>query len=1086
MLNKIADPANLYLAWGKLKKIFKPGDVWFDQIEFARFEANLDSEFESIRNDINAGKYVISPIKPVGFPKSPKDGEIKTRQTFSLSVRDQLVWIATVNIIGPELDMLMPFWSFGNRLYRSVWYDTSSGVDELKFGWYRHSVGFLYRKWNQSWPRYRRTVSITTRVMAFSQKFKNDQTNFIKEILSDLQEINELEQNINLPENLSVKYWNKEYWEKDLTGNVFWASLDLEKFYPSIKLDYILKCFSKYLSPEVISEELLLFLKSLMQFPVDANDWSDEELIAIDLSKECVYFDSLPTGLLVSGFLANVAMLEIDELVNNRLKERKTIAHFRFVDDHIVLADSFDGLIEWIEEYERIVSEMLPGVRINKAKSEPNALRQYFLTDKVADEFESIKTNAEKETLLDPLFPSPLMTQTLAKVSNINKTEFDLLDDQEEDQLIADLEHLLLADIPEQELRKDTRISFAATMLSRIVPRKINDVNKLYKLSVHSAEIESVRFDLHKELEDIKNDSKKHNSLSDQIKTLDAQAQEVRKEIHDEESKLKRENLKTRSHVFKLLIKAVKENHSKVRLWTRLLEYCYNSGHTELERIFEEVFALKGVNASELSCEFIFAIIFDILAEQSIRIALIITDRNCSYLRHESAERYLSHLTSQSLMELVEKVESEAKRFYLKKSVALYQSSLSLASFWIKTHSENKDKELFQPVQNDSLYFDTIEKQAKKAEYRISDLFWWFTKKTLPLHAVEPNIIWEKAIEIVPLNEDTAWAIIAMFPGKIPPAIIGRIEEYSAFTKKYTSSAGWMFELTGSPKEVQTKLNKKSYINLYEWCKWTEKKHEDDINNSHGAFDPRLSEWTALSIVYQIADKLDKPQDIFYWYFNQSGFANVHPSNYLIPSNWMSLKDDDVDWPKWKSLMRNGVQLKEEDKFISDFRYKPLIEDPFISSPQSSIIAGLGMILFGLLCRDLRLPFIWNVQGQQLATLYLASQRVKQIPISSITYGIIESCFSIRNIDTRLVRNTQKALKQSSDFTDDTDTDLPPISTFKSLKERLAKSMAVLSRYQINVQDNFPRQLIPINLIQYSKKTNPFSDQEEETQVENS
>ena len=176
MIELITDPTNLYLAWQKLKKALQPGDIWFDPIELANFEANLEKEFTQIRLSIRSNNYSLTPILPIGYPKAKRDEEFQTRQTFNISVRDQLVWIAIVNIIGPELDSKMPFWSFGNRLFRSVWYEDKAGSEnkEIKFGWYRHSSGFIYRKWNQSWPRYRRNISITTRVMAHNNLFKND------------------------------------------------------------------------------------------------------------------------------------------------------------------------------------------------------------------------------------------------------------------------------------------------------------------------------------------------------------------------------------------------------------------------------------------------------------------------------------------------------------------------------------------------------------------------------------------------------------------------------------------------------------------------------------------------------------------------------------------------------------------------------------------------------------------------------------------------------------------------------------------------------------------------------------------------
>jgi hypothetical protein len=1083
MINKIAQPANLYLAWAKLKKALKPGDMWFDQIELARFEANLESELGLIRKDILENTYKISPIRPVGFPKSKKDGVIKTRQSFLFTVRDQLTWVAILNIIGPELDILMPFWSFGHRLYRSVWYDDGTESKELKFGWYRHSTGNIYRKWSQSWPRYRRCVSVTTRVMAFNAIFKDNHERFIKEILSDEQEIQELKQNENLPDNLLIGYWKKEYWNAQLTGKVFWGSIDLEKFYPSIKLDAVFNSMQKYLPAEVWSDDLSAFIKSMLTFPINSDDWSSEELDLIDLKKDSNHFESIPTGLLVSGFLSNIAMLPVDNAISNKLKNTPTVAHFRFVDDHIVLSDSFEELIKWINEYEEMIGEFLPGAAINKSKSEPEGLRKYFSASD--EDRDKCKSDAESETSLDPMFPSPLMTQTLAKVSLINSTEFDLLDDQEEDQMIADLEHLLLAELPEQELRKDTRVSFAATMLSRIVPKRINDVSKLYKFHVLDKRFLDAEQKYSMEIADVKNESPKFNEFTEALKEIGESRRALKLLIANEESSLESENLKVRKHVFKLLTKAVRENHSKVRLWIRLLEYCHNTGHKAIADSLDEVAKLEDHEASKLSCEFIYATALHVLSEQVLRTCVTLTDPNCSHFRREGAARYFSELVSEQLQSTINMIEAKASRFYLKKSIGLFRLSLTTGMFWITDYQFQ-----VKTIPIDAAYLKSSEVYANDVialsdqyGYRISDLFWWFVKITTPLQSTRPNRIWEKAVKLMPLDQNSSWAVLSMFPDRIPLEIANVLGNFKDHSSQYSSNAGWMFELKGAENSPPYQINGKQYLDLYQWCKWTREKNDENIKDSYGAFDPRLSEWTALKIVYEIADKLEVKDKPFYWFFNQGGYSNIHPSNYLLPLEWSTTPF--YDWPKWKQKIRKGIEFKPEGDFINDFRYKPLGTDSFTINEEASLVSGLGTILMGLLCKNFKMPFIWNVHGQQMVSLYLATQRIKSVPISSLTYGIIESCFSLRNIDTILVRSTQSTIKQSPDFSDDTDFDPPMATTLKELKIRLKKSMLVLERYQISVQNNMPRQLIPINLLQYSRKGNSFFDADEGEPNEN-
>ena len=65
----------------------------------------------------------------------------------------------------------------------------------------------------------------------------------------------------------------------------------------------------------------------------------------------------IPTGLFVAGFLANAAMLPVDTAVNQRVLKRRSLAHFRFVDDHTILAYEFEELCDWIENYQSLLME---------------------------------------------------------------------------------------------------------------------------------------------------------------------------------------------------------------------------------------------------------------------------------------------------------------------------------------------------------------------------------------------------------------------------------------------------------------------------------------------------------------------------------------------------------------------------------------------------------------------------------------------------------------------------------------------------------------------------------------------------------
>ncbi len=151
-LDQVCDQINLQWAWEKVKRASVPGDIWIDEADLARFEVHLASELESISEDLLRGRYRIAPIRPMAFPKNPDaDGNARVRQYFNFSIRDQVVWVAVVNILGPLVDAQMPHWSYGNRLFRSAWIEEGEdGIKRRKIGPYRLSSGRIYRPSQQA------------------------------------------------------------------------------------------------------------------------------------------------------------------------------------------------------------------------------------------------------------------------------------------------------------------------------------------------------------------------------------------------------------------------------------------------------------------------------------------------------------------------------------------------------------------------------------------------------------------------------------------------------------------------------------------------------------------------------------------------------------------------------------------------------------------------------------------------------------------------------------------------------------------------------------------------------------------------
>ena len=243
-----------------------------------------------------------------------------------------------------------------------------------------------------------------------------------------------------------LPYLEKDYFPKDgYHPKLLYMSIDLEKFYPSVKMDRIKTILLN--SFPIDDSNFAALIETITKFKVaydgfDGQPFSDDELAEMDLYKD-VIFDGLPTGLLVAGALANLYLLEIDLKVEERLRKdnKHHILHFRYVDDHLFLSENAGKLIEWKGWYIQELNKI--GLNVNAAKTDTDPIE------------------------LDSHYPTPLLTQTLHKISEIAKMPLDLLSSNEFSMVFRDLQMLLVTDFPEQEIKKGTRTSFACTMLPR-------------------------------------------------------------------------------------------------------------------------------------------------------------------------------------------------------------------------------------------------------------------------------------------------------------------------------------------------------------------------------------------------------------------------------------------------------------------------------------------------------------------------------------------------------------------------------------------------------------------------------------------
>lgn len=1094
-VNDVTNIENLFWAWEKTKAFLQTGDIWYDEFELAKFELCLNDNLMSIKKNIDSGKYYCKPIIPIAYPKGLDDkGNKRIRQYFGISLYDQVTWMAVLNIIGSHLDYIMPFWSYGNRLFMSVWYENKNNNEkELKFGWYRNTSRYTYRKWNHSWPMYRHHISLVAKIMS------NNKTIDLDEKEKAILEMNDL-----YPNHLKVKYLNSEYWHTNkTTGEVYWASIDLKKFYPSISMENVIKNIEKHVKVEASFVQLI---KNISEFRIDTSGWSLSDLKSeskFNLEGVNVY-NQIPTGLFCAGFLANIGMLEIDRVIQDKLNKNKKVAHFRFVDDHTFLANDFNVLLAWLKEYEEILLSNNHTLTLNTDKTEPKELRKY-LTEysnniseikKAENKTSKLYEEAKKASFLDPYFQEPLMTMTLNKISQIAQTKYNLLREEELNVLLADVEHLLITDFPDHEIKRDTRISFSARVLSILAPLKKHNHSNIITYEIEKIE-HRIRMQITEKEQKVynkKSDNYKYyhdllHVLSEKIKDIDFELQKEYKLVEDAE-------IRRQIGYEKLFIKAIKECPEKLKLWIRTLEYSQKVGNHSI--VIKLLYLLNKLNViTEDSKELIVAIIFHNVAKHIVLSYKCLDTKKFPEARVNKSYKYLIGLFKDEVfVDYLSELNKKPNKIYLKASLEYLNTVIGQTAFLLSING-NKAYSIEGSIYNnlrERLGLDNWlgTKDLKGIGSELPIKIWISIKNYDDINHVKPNIFWIKGIKQCPFGNRNIKTLLSLYPNNITHQILLKID--SNWTKKFKDK-GWYYDLQNnnhdksqSPKKLSLiptmKINNTKTINLYDFIEMGKGLVNTSKISVDNVFDPRWSEWTALTIMEQIVVEHINRQSIKLTLSMKNinilmvsalDSGNVHPSNYLIDRNWM-LKNKEYwipNWEEWYSIVEKyPIKFNTKKARITDARYTPMFYDVAgVNNVESSTVFGLGLILTGLLGKDFTFPALFNQDNYIKNKANAIISKLSEIPVSTYTLEILRGIFSKRWREVAFIDVNSVS---TNILSADTRYDPINISTLDILLKHLKSAKNELKKYHISVLDHKARSLVPISLISITQFNNPY------------
>ena len=1059
---------NLIYAWRKAKYLYRTTDGYIDNGELANFELNLEQNLVQIRSRFAKGSWRLTKLRPLPRPKTIRDGLPINRQYYHVAVEDQVAWIAIANAIGPELDLRMPPWSYGNRLYRPAWYEETEGKQSaLEIGPYRHASGRLYRKFKHSWPLFRRHVALTARTMA--------------QTLDLPSESEELDQGERLAAAAArrdgLRYLTQDFWVRGRSlasgTHLFHGSMDLKQFFPRVRSEAVLRGVVSSL-PDV-DERLEKLLAQMLRFRIDTSGLGSRHLLNVEPFYRKDRIRGIPTGLFVAGFLANVAMLAVDLEIDRLVSARRSVAHFRFVDDHTIIAFDFDELCEWIALYQQLLLKHSTGVSVNTEKYDPGSLGDWLkIRGQYTEEaqtsvkirrprFDKARRAAMADTEFDGSNPTRLLTKTLGQISAIASESIDILDDQDLRQRLEKLEWLLLADIPDREIRPETRAAFAAGKIAELAPILVQEPQGL---------VEAMR-----SLAGLGGDvPHRTNSTEEELGEFAAIVDAKEKEVRELQMSFRLDEGRHLRRCFGLLFRAFQEYPEKSRLFFRMHGYCLVTGYNGIKQI-ENWLRQAYENQNPIWADYYAGISLQILARNLLVAARTFVDHHALWSARHAARRHLEHISQIDIKDYCVTRDNEAW-FHAVSRIEFSVAALSVA----------------EEIREDDSLADVSVGLEATAEWCLglsfdSQIDTWIRqtgqRPSTWAHLIEcslgteraPSRVWRRFARLFSFSDMQDLRAVRRYPELLPDAAWNQMLHTDKPIAE--SESGWLRDaIDGNNARIVAASSSRSlafrraaksvarpsedWITVSMWCEMLRK----DVS----PFDPRRSEWNALEVIRQIVFPIVSTIGV-----DQTYFDRLHPANLLVPKVWVSEFPCDrrragVSWEGWREFVRsNCIKARDSASSVRDYRYSSgARRNPLLSNWERRLI-GVGRLLLGLLRLDHSGLRMWNIRGNEEAIMAPRSKWIQSLSISSRTLLLIDGCLSSRSSETRTIALVPRLFGwEEGSEPNDLEFDPPSLIGANELLSSIEHAQGTLEANQLSVGMNQPRQLIPFRLVDFS------------------
>ena len=374
LTRQLLSTQNLLAALARAVRGVREGEGVYDEDEVLHAENDPHAVIADVRALLNRLDHPI-PCDLAPIPKADR----KARAYYWIPLRYQIGWLAILQILGPPLDQRMPNWSFGYRLRRTR-LPTETGTwlwDEYPDGGGGPYLGFA-----QSWKPFRRHINIVMRHMLGAVAADDDAETKIEQDEEVRRPCRTLpragqERGVDMRRHRTLP----ELGGPSPTGDnrIWYAKVDLSKFFPSVSTVGLAESWIREIAflfgTATARTRWLERLQAWMSFK-DVSDPAKYD----SLGKERLAPPrGLPVGLSASGFLANLAVLSLDREVDDALQAdpEQAVWLFRYVDDHVVLASTRVGLLQFLGAHVRRLHAR--GLSVSWDKLDPPPLRRALL-----------------------------------------------------------------------------------------------------------------------------------------------------------------------------------------------------------------------------------------------------------------------------------------------------------------------------------------------------------------------------------------------------------------------------------------------------------------------------------------------------------------------------------------------------------------------------------------------------------------------------------------------------------------------------------------------------------------------------------